>query len=91
MCIYGIKDIPKMTQIKPEELAEVVAPKARKCVSGIDEIPQMTRISLQGQTGVAAIAVDKPEQPSPVSIGDGMLLGAVFLVGLGLGRFSRHP
>lgn len=26
MCIYGIEQIPQMTQIKPQELAEVVAP-----------------------------------------------------------------
>jgi hypothetical protein len=27
MCIYGISDIPKMTQITTDELAEVVCPR----------------------------------------------------------------
>jgi hypothetical protein len=33
MCIYGIKDIPKMTQIAPAELAQVVCPLTPKGAS----------------------------------------------------------
>ena len=30
ICVYGIKDIPKMTQITPQELAQVVCPNAQQ-------------------------------------------------------------
>ena len=30
ICVYGIKDIPQMTQITPQELAQVVCPNAQK-------------------------------------------------------------
>jgi len=33
MCIYGIKDIPRMTQIAPAELAQVVCPLTPKGAS----------------------------------------------------------
>jgi hypothetical protein len=33
MCIYGIKDIPQMTQIAPAELAQVVCPLTPKRAS----------------------------------------------------------
>jgi hypothetical protein len=33
MCIYGIKDIPRMTQIAPAELAEIVCPLTPKRAS----------------------------------------------------------
>ena len=33
MCIYGIKDIPRMTQIAPAELAQVVCPLSPKGAS----------------------------------------------------------
>ena len=56
MCIYGINDISKMTQIKPAELAPFVCPKA---------------------------------QQSSVFGSDSIVLGAVLLFGLALGRFSR--
>jgi hypothetical protein len=29
ICVYGIKDIPQMTQIAPQELAQVVCPRAQ--------------------------------------------------------------
>jgi hypothetical protein len=29
ICVYGIKDIPQMTQIAPQELAKVVCPRAQ--------------------------------------------------------------
>ncbi len=30
ICVYGIKDIPQMTQITPQELAQVVSPSAQQ-------------------------------------------------------------
>ncbi|HEU4345977.1 MAG TPA: hypothetical protein VFU31_30870 [Candidatus Binatia bacterium] len=30
ICVYGINEIPKMTQVTPQELAQVVCPQARK-------------------------------------------------------------
>jgi hypothetical protein len=30
ICVYGINDIPKMTQVTPQELAKVVCPLAQK-------------------------------------------------------------
>ena len=30
ICVYGINDIPKMTQVAPQELAKVVCPLAQK-------------------------------------------------------------
>ncbi|HJV73040.1 MAG TPA: hypothetical protein VJ654_02360 [Noviherbaspirillum sp.] len=35
MCIYGIEQIPQMTQIKAQELAAVVAPKEISAAEGI--------------------------------------------------------
>jgi hypothetical protein len=61
ICVYGIKDIPQMTQINAQELARVV------CPSG------------------------QPSSMSSASISkvDVTLLGAIFAVGLLLGRWSR--
>lgn len=56
MCVYGIKEIPKMTQITRQELAQVVCPKAQ-------------------QSGVLGV--------------EGIMLGAVFIAGLALGRCSH--
>jgi len=56
MCIYGMNEIPKMTQITRLELARFVCPKAQQSsVLGLDPI----------------------------------IFGAVFLVGLTMGRFFR--
>jgi hypothetical protein len=62
VCIYGIGEIPTMTQITTQELANVVCPQARKAAlfPGGDA------------TLVAALLV------------------AVFLSGVGLGRFWRN-
>lgn len=30
ICVYGINEIPKMTQVTPQELAKVVCPQAQK-------------------------------------------------------------
>jgi hypothetical protein len=56
MCIYGMNEIPKMTQITQPELARFVCPKAQ-------------------QSSVFGL--------------DAMIFGAVFVVGLALGRFSK--
>jgi hypothetical protein len=58
ICVYGIKEIPKMTQITRQELAQIVCPK--------------------GQQGAALLGV--------MSGTDAIMLGAVFLAGLALGR-----
>jgi hypothetical protein len=59
ICVYGIGEIPKMTQITTQELAKVVCPQARK----------------------AAIA--------GLSTLEASLLVAVFVTGLGVGKFRR--
>jgi hypothetical protein len=61
ICVYGIKDIPQMTQIAPRELAEVVCPRA-----------QHGAVFSAGMAGL-----------------EGALLGAVFLTGIVLGKYSR--
>lgn len=38
ICVYGIKDIPQMTQIKSQELAKVVSPNARKAADVMDVV-----------------------------------------------------
>jgi hypothetical protein len=61
ICVYGIKEIPQMTQITPKELAQVVCPRA-----------QLGHL-LSGA----------------ISGADGVMLAAVFLAGLALGRARR--
>jgi hypothetical protein len=61
VCVYGISEIPTMTQITTQELAKVVCPQARKAAL------------LPGGDGTLEAA----------------LLVAVFLSGVGLGRFWR--
>ena len=61
ICVYGIGEIPKMTQITTQELAKVVCPQARKA-------------------GMV---------PAGVSTLEASLLVAVFVTGLGLGRFGE--
>lgn len=60
ICVYGIQEIPKMTQITSQEVARVVCPPSRS-------------------TGAAWV--------SEGTFAGSFLLGAVFLVGLVLGRF----
>jgi hypothetical protein len=61
LCVYGITEIPQMTQVTPKELAQVVCPRAHA-----------------GPT------------LAPTAPGfDGLMLAAVFLVGLGLGTARR--
>lgn len=57
ICVYGIRDIPQMTQITPQELAQVVCPSTQ-------------------QDAVFSTALGT----------EGILWGAVFVVGLVLGR-----
>jgi hypothetical protein len=44
ICVYGITEIPRMTQITPKELAQVVCPRAHEgptlseTISGSDEL-----------------------------------------------------
>ena len=61
ICVYGIKEIPQMTQIRVKELAQVVCPSTQRSAS----------IS----TAVSGTEV--------------ILLGAVFLAGLALGRYWK--
>ena len=61
ICVYGIKDIPKMTQITPQELAQVVCPNAQQGAA-------------TSAAGLGTVAIS---------------LGAVFLVGLALGRLWK--
>ncbi len=62
MCVYGMNEIPKMTQITVEEMAQVVCPKP-----------------VAGMPGNSAV--------SPV---EAFAVGAVFVAGIGLGRFGRR-
>jgi len=61
ICVYGINEIPQMTQITLQELAQVVYPKA------------------QPRLGDSAA----------VWVAGGIILGAVFLAGLMLGKLWR--
>jgi hypothetical protein len=61
ICVYGIGEIPKMTQVTTQEVAKVVCPQARN----------------------AAVF------SGGVSIMEAALLLAVFVSGIGLGRFRR--
>jgi hypothetical protein len=61
VCVYGIPEIPQMTQISPKELAAVVCPRA--------------------QSG--------PTLADTLAGADGLILGAVFLAGVILGRARR--
>jgi len=61
LCVYGIGDIPQMTQISTAELAQVVCP----------------------------IASQGPPVQASLAGADGMLAGAVFLLGLVLGLSSK--
>lgn len=63
ICVYGMKEIPQMTQITSQELAQVVCPRA--------------------QQGAGDSAV--------ISGVEGIMLGAVFIAGLALGRFRQKP
>lgn len=38
ICVYGIKDIPQMTQITPQELAQVVCPSAQQGADVLDVV-----------------------------------------------------
>jgi hypothetical protein len=59
ICVYGMNEIPQMTQITPQELAQVVGPMA--------------------QQGAAVSGT--------LSAMEAIILGAVFVAGLVLGRF----
>jgi hypothetical protein len=63
ICVYGIKEIPQMTQITARELAQVVCPRA-----------QGSGAISAGMSGV-----------------EGIMLGAVFVAGLVLGRSWPKP
>jgi hypothetical protein len=59
ICVYGINEIPKMTQITAQELAKVVCPQARKAAVF--------------SAGISAL--------------EAALICAVFVSGLGAGKF----
>jgi hypothetical protein len=63
ICVYGINDIPKMTQITAQELAKVVCPQAQKAA-----------LFSAGISGLEAT-----------------LIFAVFLSGLGAGKYLQKP
>ena len=50
ICVYGIKDIPQMTQIKPQELARVVFPNAQQ-----NDVAPATVLGPQGILSLAAV------------------------------------
>src|SRR5688572_3671701 len=52
VCVYGISDIPQMTQIKPQELAQVVSPMAQQGDAASGAISVMEGITV----GVVFIA-----------------------------------
>jgi hypothetical protein len=58
MCIYGIKDIPRMTQIAPAELAQVVCPltpKGASFAAGFSEL----EAAMIGAVFLGGLAVGK--------------------------------
>jgi hypothetical protein len=59
ICVYGINDIPRMTQVTTHELAKVVCPHAQKAAAF----------------------------PAGISALEAALIFAIFLSGLGLGKF----
>lgn len=59
ICVYGINEIPKMTQVTTQELAKVVCPQAQKAAAF--------------SAGISAL--------------EAALIFAVFLSGIGLGKF----
>jgi hypothetical protein len=59
ICVYGINEIPKMTQITPQELAKFVCPQTQKAAVL--------------STGISTLEI--------------VLIFAVFLSGLGVGKF----
>lgn len=63
LCIYGLDEIPNMTQITVQEIADVIAP-------------------FTGQAAQSAMSV------SPL---EGIILAAVFLAGLAIGKFRKRP
>jgi hypothetical protein len=63
ICVYGINEIPKMTQITSQELAKVVCPQAQKAA-----------LFSAGISGLEAA-----------------LIFAVFLSGLGAGKYLQKP
>lgn len=58
VCVYGINEIPRMTQITAQELAQVVCPMTQQDAAVSGAMPTV----------------------------EGIMLGAVFLAGLALGR-----
>jgi len=61
-------------------------PTGEICVYGINQIPQMTQISVQELAPV----VYPGTQKGPISGVEGIMLAAVFLAGLLLGRFWQR-
>jgi hypothetical protein len=62
ICVYGINEIPQMTQIKLQELAQVIYPEGRAA----------------------------PSDSTAVWGAGALILAAVFLAGVGLGKFWRR-
>ncbi len=56
VCVYGIKEIPQMTQITPQELAQVVCPTAQLDATLLGSMSEMEGIML-GAAFVAGLAV----------------------------------
>ena len=59
MCIYGIEQIPQMTQIKPQEIAAVVTPATRGTApQGATEISALEGLTI-GAVFIAGIALGR--------------------------------
>jgi hypothetical protein len=57
ICVFGIADIPKMTQITPQELALVVCPRAQ--AAGVSSAPLGTDGVLFGAVFIAGLALGR--------------------------------
>lgn len=58
ICVYGIDQIPQMTQIKLHELAEVVAPRAAVRDAGMKEISALEVFTV-GAVFIAGVALGR--------------------------------
>jgi hypothetical protein len=64
ICVYGIKDIPQMTQITPRELAQVVCPLAPK-QAGISAGLYSLESAVVGAAILAGFALGRRRRGSP--------------------------
>jgi len=55
ICVYGIKEIPQMTQITTKELARVVCPEARQSSTGLPTPWSAEMLVLAGALGIGFV------------------------------------